>query len=393
MPTPPADTRRALAATRALFLALGLIAGVWGAHVPTVKVQYGLSDAGLGGALLAVGVGSVGALLLAGRLIGRLGTRATAMATGGAMALGMATVLHWPNLGLLLLSNALFGMALSVFDVAINAEGTALEARAGRPVMANLHGMFSLGAMGGALLAAGMIRLQWLPAWQFIVASLLMAAALAWAAGGMLDAHPATPAGSGPAQFAWPRGALLLIGLLIFAGMTAEGVMVDWVVLFLKQERGLPQDQAALGYAAFVGAMAAARLWGDRLRGRWADAALLGRGAWLAAAAMALALLGGPPALALLAFAATGAGLALAVPLLYTAASRVPGSSSSAALAAASSIGYAGFLVGPPLIGFISQALSLTAALWVVALAAVLLALGARQVGAAQAEGGRSPSR
>lgn len=374
----PAALARARHATRALFGALGVLAGLWGAHVPSLKARYGLDEMALALALLAAGVGSLAALFVAGRVIARHGTRRTAVVTGLASAAAMAVLLLWPGLAWLLAANVVLGMSLSVHDMAINAEGTALERLGGRPIMSGLHGMFSVGAMAGALAAAAMLKLQWPAALQLAGCGAALAATTLAARTGMLDAHPAAAA-DGPASFVWPRGTLLVIGALIFAGMIAEGAMYDWCVLYLQQELGLPQDRAALGYAAFAGAMAAARFGGDWLRARVPDARLLRGGAALATVAVATSLVSADPLVALIGFALAGAGLAPVVPLLYTAASRVPGSSSAAAIAAASSIGYSGFLVGPPLIGALAQSVSLGAAMWVVVVAAALLALGARR--------------
>jgi predicted MFS family arabinose efflux permease len=199
----------------------------------------------------------------------------------------------------------------------------------------------------------------------------------------MLALHPQQPAAegeAGPAHFAWPRGLLLVIGLLIFAGMTAEGVMFDWCVLYLNQEVGMPQAQAAVGYAVFSGAMALARFGGDALRARFDERLLLRCGGGLAAAAMAVVLLSGHPVVAMIGFALVGAGLAPVVPILFNAATRVPGTSRAAAIASVSSIGYAGFMIGPPLIGGLAHATSLTVAMGVMVVAAALLAWGANKV-------------
>jgi fucose permease len=246
--------------------------------------------------------------------------------------------------------------------------------------MSNLHGMFSLGAMAGAALTGALLRLGVAPALQLAGVAVATVVGVVLAARAMLDAHPAPEADEPQAHFAWPRGLLLVIGLMIFAGMCAEGVMYDWSVLYLKQELGMSQDAAAMGYAAFTGAMAAARFGGDALRARWPERSLLRASAALAAVSMAAVLLSGHVTLSLIGYALVGAGLAPVVPILYNAATRVPGSSRAAAIAAVSSIGYAGFMIGPPLIGSIAQALSLTAAMSVVVVMAGLLALGARRV-------------
>jgi predicted MFS family arabinose efflux permease len=192
--------------------------------------------------------------------------------------------------------------------------------------------------------------------------------------------HPESDAQEPKAHFVWPKGVLLIIGLLAFAGMTAEGAMYDWCVLYLKQEVHLTQDHAALGYAAFSGAMAIMRFAGDALRMRFSERSILRVGGLTTAVSMATVLISGVPWIAIVGYAFVGAGLAQVVPILYNAATRVPGSSRAAAIASISSIGYAGFMVGPPLIGGIAQAVSLTAALTFVVVASAMLAWGARYV-------------
>jgi predicted MFS family arabinose efflux permease len=243
------------------------------------------------------------------------------------------------------------------------------------PAAQAVRGTPSLASSAAAALAAMLLRLGWPAPMQFAVVGGGLGIAAALAAAGLRPdaALSSTPSA---ARFAWPRGRLLWIGLLILAGLLAEGAMYDWSVLYLQQHTGLSQDRAALGYAAFAAAMAAGRFGIDRLRRRFSDPALLASGALLATFGMAGALLSPHPAGAIAGFALAGAGLAPVVPLLYTAASRVPGPTSAAALAAASSIGYAGMLIGPPLIGLAAEFTSLATALWIVVLALGALTLG-----------------
>lgn len=382
---PAQRLRRARWAARAQFGVLGLAAGAWGVHIPSVKQQYDLGEALLSVLLFAAAAGSLLSLFAAGRLIAHIGARRACVLAAATMGATLGSVLLWPSLAWLLPAMLLFGAAMGIFDVAINSEGTMLETLSGRTVLSQLHGMFSLGAMGGAALAGALLRLG-VPATLQLAAIGAAAAALAALAGRwMLDAHAtAEPAptedGEPPALFAWPRGQLLVIGLMIFAGMSAEGVMYDWSVLYLKQELGMSQPNAAMGYAAFTGAMALARFGGDALRARYPERLLVRCSAGLAAVAMALLLLSGHAGLSIVGYALIGAGLAPVVPILYNAASRTPGTSRAAAIAAVSSIGYAGFMIGPPLIGAIAQAVSLTAAMATVVVMAGALALGARRV-------------
>jgi fucose permease len=377
------DLHRARWATRLQFAALGLLGGIWGAHIPSVKATHGLSEFSLSMVLLAGACGSISALFFAGRVVGALGARRTVVVAGWLMCAMFALILLLPGLWAVLPAAFLFGCGMSVFDVSINSEGSELESLSG-PIMSNLHGMFSVGAMSGAALSSAMLHAGIAPAVQLGGAALILAALMLFASFGMPDTHAADVAHAGAekekAHFAWPRGLLLVIGLLIFTGMIAEGVMMDWCVLYLKQDLAMPQAQAALGYSAFAGSMALSRFGGDWLRARYSERSILFAGAAVAAVSMAVVLLVAVPWVAMVGFGIVGAGLAPVAPILFNAATRVPGVSRAAAIASVTSIGYSGFMIGPPLIGSIAQATSLTVALCAVVLGAVCLAIGSRKV-------------
>jgi len=372
--------RRAIWATRIQFMVLGTLAGTWGAHIASVKTVYALNDALLSLVLLGAAIGAVAMLFLAGHLVGRLGARNTAAVAAVGMSLMLAFALEHAGIAALVVSMLSFGAAMSLFDVAVNTEGSELESVSGRAVMSNLHGMFSVGGMVGATLVAALLNAGVAPRDQLfaICASLGLMAVLA--SRGMLKTQSDHGGGEPKAHFAWPRGLLLVLGLLIFAGMTAEGVMYDWSVLYLKQDIGMPQARAALGYAAFSGAMALARFGGDWMRSRHSERSVLRWGASVSTVSMAAVLLSGNGSIALLGFALAGAGLAPVAPILFNAATRVPGVSRAAAIASVTSIGYSGFMIGPPLIGSLATATSLTVALGVVVVACALLAFGSRYV-------------
>ena len=358
-------------------MALGVLVGTWGTHIPSVKAHYALSEGTLSLVLLAVAIGTVSSLLVAGRIVGQLGARRTSALAALSMSLLLGVVLIFPSVTLLMVAMLVFGAATSLFDVAINTEGSELESLGGRAIMSNLHGMFSVGGMTGAALAACMLDLGVAPRLQLIGVCSGIALAAVVASRGMLETHAGGGDAGEKAHFAWPKGLLLIIGILIFAGMTAEGVMYDWSVLYLKQDVGMPQALAALGYATFSAAMALSRFGGDLLRSRYSEQALLRFGATVAAVAMAVVLLSANSWVAFIGFALAGAGLAPVAPILFNAATRVPGVSRAAAIASVTSIGYSGFMVSPPLVGGIATATSLTMALGVVVLACGLLAYGA----------------
>lgn len=361
-------------------MALGVVAGTWGAHIPSLKSHYALSEASLSIVLLAAAIGTVSSLFVAGRIVGALGARRTTALAGLAMSLLLGVTLEVPSVAVLLSAMLIFGASMSLFDVSINTEGSVLENLSGRAVMSNLHGMFSVGGMTGAALASYMLDIGVAPRLQLFVVCGGTAIVTAVAARGMLETHAGSEEGGTKAHFAWPKGLLLIIGVLIFAGMTAEGVMYDWSVLYLNQDVGMSQSMAALGYAIFSGAMALSRFGGDLLRSRYSERALLRFGASVATLAMTVVLISANRWAALIGFAVVGAGLAPVAPILFNAATRVPGVSRAAAIASVTSIGYSGFMIGPPLIGGIATATSLTIALGIVVLAAGFLAYGARFV-------------
>jgi len=366
-------------ASRAQFFSSGFIFATWGVHVPTVKAHYGLDEAQLGLALLAAGAGAMFGLTSAGRWIGRHGPRRIAALSGCVYALLLAGLIAMPGYFALMGLLAAFGLVTSVFDVAINTEAAQLEMQSGTPLMSGMHGMFSLGGMAGAasgsaVLAAGMGAQA-----HLLLVAAVMVLLVAVSSTRMLPKVVATGnAASADHSFRLPRGPLAVLGVLAALGLIAEGAIYDWSVLYMQQELGSPQKQAALAYAAFSAAMAAARFGGDAMRARFTPVALLRGSGVLAAAAMTLVLLTDLPWLALVGFAGVGVGFANVVPILFGASARVPGVEPASGIASVSAVAYLGFMAGPAVIGLLARASSLTAALYVVVIFAAALAASAR---------------
>ncbi|HET8748122.1 MAG TPA: MFS transporter [Ramlibacter sp.] len=375
--------RAASWALRAQFLFAGALFATWGVHVPSIKNAYGLGERLLAIAMLAAGAGSVVALLHAGRLLAHRSPRQLlpVLALVSVAAIGnLLTTASYPLLLALMLA---YGIAAAILDVAINDEATSLEAATGRHLMSGFHGMFSLGGMLGAgawslLARAGVRPLEHLVA-ACVALGLLALAASRFMLRQNRVAHPETP------KLSLPRGPLALVGLLAAVGLIAEGAMYDWSVLYMRQELGAPAASASLAYASFSLAMAAGRFAGDAVRARMAPVALLRASGALGALGMALALAVPQAWAALAGFALVGLGFSNVVPVLFSAAGQMPGSAPAHAIAAVSSVGYFGMMVGPPLIGFIAQARSLTMGLTVVVVFAAMVAALARRALGAQA--------
>ncbi|HEY0780045.1 MAG TPA: MFS transporter [Gemmatirosa sp.] len=378
------DAARAAIAT--IFLLDGLTFGIWVAHLPLIKRGLHLSDLAFATALAGVVCGAFVAQPLAGALSTRTGTRPITRVASVLGCLALALPPFAPTLATLVASTALFGFVRGGTEVPMNAQAALLEARDGRPRMSSFHGCFSLGGFLGAGIAALLLRAG-LGARVTLPVTAVGAAALSFAVSRyLLRDAPATPAQRAPraptahgSPFAALAhdGTLLALGALGFCGLFGEGAMSDWSALLLERTARVTPDAAALGYAAFSIAMTIGRFSGDAVIAAAGRARTLRASGFLAALGLTIALVS-PYALAVLGFAAVGFGYANLVPILFSASGRRAG---PAGIAAVSTVGYAGFVIGPPVIGGLSQLLgSLPLALSVVAAFALLIALGAGAV-------------
>lgn len=367
--------RRARWATAAIFLVNGAVIGTWAAHIPLVETRLAISHATLGVALLVMAAGALIAMPLTGGLTARLGSAPVIRGAMAALLVALPLPLTAPSLAILMTALFFLGAANGALDVAMNAHGVLVERRIGRAIMSSLHGMWSVGGLAGAGLAALLFPLvapfaQVAVAWVALTCTALLALRFLLPAG-----EDRGVAEDGGVSFAWPRKATIGLGLLCFLALSSEGAILDWSALHLDGRFDLGPGFAATGYAAFSAAMASSRFLGDWMRGRFGAAALVRWSALLAAAGLVLALTGPWPVLAVAGFALVGLGLANLVPVFFGAAGRLPGEQTGGAIAAVATFGYTGFLLGPPVIGFAADLAGLGRALGLIVLAC--LAVGA----------------
>jgi len=373
-----ADVRAARFATRAMFLICGTVTASWAPQVPLAKARLGLDDGVLGLTLLGLGAGAMVAMPLAGFLASRFSSRLITAIGGLVLCLSLPLVILAPDAPLLGLALFLFGAATGSMDVAMNVQAAAVEGRGGRPVMSSFHGMFSVGGLVGAGGASLMLGLGLSPLVTALVVSGLMLALLLAQAGSMLP--PDRRAAAAGARFTLPRGIVLVLGLLTFVLFQAEGAVLDWSAVFLHDSRGQDPAVAGLGYAMFAVAMAVMRLAGDGITSRFGGETVVRLGSGLAAAGFLLAVLAPWPEAGLAGFALVGVGAANVVPVLFSAAGRVPGLPPGLAISSIATLGYLGILVGPAAIGFLADHLGLPTALGIVAALLVATAASARAV-------------
>ena len=371
-----ADPRRAQQrATRAAFFIPGFVIATWAPIVPFAKLRAGLDDAQLGMVLLCLGLGSLGAMPLAGALAARQGCRRVMLASALLMLalLPLLAVVSgaW-QLGATLL---LVGAAMGAMDCTMNIQAVVVEREAGRPMMSGFHAYYSIGSLAGAVLVTLMLGMgvPVLAATLAVSALVLVLTALA-APGWRRERAPGAAS-----VFALPRGVVLGIGLVCFVSFLAEGAMLDWSAVFLHEVKGVELAKAGWAFVVFNLAMTLMRLAGDRVVAWIGRRATVLGGGLLGASGLALAMLAPDLGTGLAGYALLGIGCANIVPVMFTFAGAQTRMPEHLAIPAVTTLGYAGVLAGPALIGFIAQASSLAAALLAVAAALALAAsLGSR---------------
>jgi hypothetical protein len=361
------------AAITAVFFVNGALFASWASRIPALSDRAGAATGVLGLALLAPALGAVVAMPVVGRLLqGRSSRMFCRIAVGGLMP---AIVLPALPHSVPALAGALFvvGLANSTLDLVMNAQGVSIERGMRRPILSSLHAAFSFGGFAGAGLGALAAALRVAPLPHLAAAALLFGIPGLIATGRLLardedgDAHAPS--------LNWRRmpSRLALLGAACFFCLMAEGGASDWSAKLVRDDLAGSAALGGIAYATFSIAMGTGRLIADRLWARWDSAGLLRRCGALAGLGFAAGLAPGPAIAAIAGFAALGLGLAGVVPTLFRAGADEPGVSTGPALSVVSSLGYFGFLAGPPLIGGVAQLTSLRLACGLLALAGFLV--------------------
>lgn len=362
--------------TSVFFLMHGILVATWISRIPSVQSELHLSSGVLGFSLLAITMGSLIAMPVTGALIHRRGSRfCTAVTTAG---LCIALTLIAPARDAFSLAGLLFmyGAAAGAMDVSMNAQGVLVERLYGRSIMSSFHALFSIGGMAGAALG-GQAASAGMPVWSHFILMAAVCAVATFAFAPTLAAKEMEAPSKGNPTFALPRGPLIPLGALGFCILVCEGGIADWTAIYLRDALNAGPAAATAGYAVFSGAMAAGRLRGDWLTDRLGSAKIARWGASIAAAGLFSMLMSSSMSIAMVGLVAAGLGYAAIIPNVFSTAGRLPGIPSGAGIAAVTTMGFTGFLMGPPAIGWLAEWFTLRAALFVLvalSLAGALLA-------------------
>lgn len=366
--------RKAIRYTVGMFFFLqGLCFSSWASRIPTIGHQLNLSHGELGSVLFALPVGLMASLLVSGGLISRYSSR---------QVLILSTIFYASLLPLIGLVEAswqlmcilfLLGLSGNLSNVAMNTQAVNVEAWYGRSIMASFHGLNSLAGFAGAAIGMYCLSLDLSPFIHFsMIAAMVYLAVLI----GYRYVLPfKEKVNSNKFSFPLPEGKLAVLGLVVFCGMVCEGTLFDWSGIYFMNVVGAPEELTSLGYLAFMYSMAFGRFVGDWLSSKLGVKQVIRINGLLIGIGLTMAIVLPYLSTATLGFLLAGAGVSTIVPLVYGSIGKSTTTSASNALAAVSSMGYMGFLIGPPLIGLLAEIANLRWAFAIVAILGVVAAL------------------
>jgi len=358
----------------------GLVFASWASRIPDLKAALSLSDAALGSILLALPIGQLITMPISGRLVAIFGSKRILTLATPVYALcltNLALATHGWHLAVFLL---LFGISGNLCNIALNTQAVTAEGYYGKPIMSSFHGSWSLGLFTGALVGLLMMNLHLTTAIHFWII-----APLAWVH--IFINHRFLLIGKAvqkekPKFLIKPQGMLVQLGIIAFCSMATEGALMDWSGVYFKEIVHAPAKWVILGYASYSAMMTIGRFIGDKFIASLGRKTMLQLCGVIISTGMFLSVVFPTLILATIGFMLVGIGVSVIIPMTYTIAGNNDKMPSSLAIAMVSSIGYFGFLMGPPLIGYISELFNLRYSFAIVGCFGILISLLVRKISA-----------
>jgi MFS family permease len=353
------------------FFFSGLVFSSWVSRIPHIKDEFGFNEAELGGILFMLPLGSLAALPISGWLVQKFSSRVI-----GLLSILLYTVLLYgiaaaEQVFQLSFTLFLFGVVGNFCNIALNAQGLSIQERINKPILSSLHAMWSLGAFVAAAISGWSMKMGYSTDLHFLLVAVLasfVALVLVY-----LFVDDVVDDGREQKIFVLPNRSLLLLGVICFCVAMTEGAMADWSSLYYRQVANEMHNVSTAGYTAFAFCMATGRFVGDFFIHRFGHSRVLKFNGGLILTGIVLALTVSIPAVVILGFALVGFGVSSGIPIVYMLSAKNKTMAPAAALAAVSSLGFTGFLIGPPIIGFIAQLTGLRYALTIVALMGLIV--------------------
>jgi MFS family permease len=372
----PAARVHRIAVSTYFFIA-GFTFASWASRIPDVKTTLQLGDAQLGAVLFSLPVGLMISLPFSGYLVARFGSRRIVIITALLYPLTLTVLGLAPTVWLLCAALFVFGFWGNLFNISFNTQAVGVEALYGRSIMASFHGLWSLAGFSGAALGTLMINFQFSPFTHFcVVCGLAILLVLI----SFKHTLPDVENNNSQPIFARPDSSILKLGLIAFGSMVCEGTMFDWSGVYFQKVVSVPLAYTTLGYVAFMSSMASGRFIADWVVTRIGVKKVLQISGTVICTGLLVAVIFPSILPATGGFLLVGLGVSSIVPLVYGLAGKSKTMLPGVALAAVSTIGFLGFLIGPPLIGFIAGASSLRWSFTLIAMIGLATAILATRV-------------
>ena len=352
-----------------LFFLCGVVFTSWASRIPAFKEQFHLNEAELGGVLFMLPMGSLIALPFAGWAVDRVGSRLMSTLSLLLYAVALYVLSLSPTVFALSVALFAFGFIGNTVNIAINTHGLDVQHLLAKPILASFHAMWSVGALCGALLGGWTLRHNYSTGTHYLI--VLMPLALLSVASYYFLLSVDDEQHESKKLFALPDKALMLIGVICLCSTLCEGAMADWSALYYQSVLEDATVKSTTGFTAYAFTMSIGRFTGDKLIHWMGYRKVLMMDALLIAVGMGIALASSLPILVIIGFALVGYGVSTVIPIAYMVAGRSKTMRPSVALAAVSTVGFTGFLIGPPVIGFIAHEIGLRSALALVILLAI----------------------
>lgn len=339
-------------AVACFFFIGGISFASWASRIPHIKASLQLSEAGLGGVLFALPVGLMVSLPFSGWIVTRWGSKKSMLLASITYPIILLLIGSCNSVLQLVICLFCFGFFGNLMNIAVNTQAVGVEIIYQKPIMASFHGVWSAAGFAGAAFGTLMVSLDIPPFNHFLIMAISMILLAFLMQGRVLSEDKANK--SQP-FFAKPDALLLKLGLIAFSSMVCEGTMFDWSGIYFQKVVKAAPELTTTGYAAFMFTMAGGRFLGDKLVLKLGIKKMLEVSGILISCGLMLAILFPYLSVATLGFLTVGLGVSSVIPIVYGQAGKSSSMPAGAALAAVSTIGFLGFLIGPPVIGFIAE--------------------------------------
>lgn len=361
-------------AVKTAFFINGFIFANWVSRLPRIQELYNADDGTIGFVLLASSIGAVGAMPFTGWVIIKNGSRRITLISAILYCVFVPIIPLAHDLSLLVVLYFFIGIVTGMLDVAMNAQAILVERNYKKPIMTSFHALFSIGMMIGAASASLFTDLHFdLVSHLFIISGAALLGA-AWMSRHLIYDKPDATHHDGP-LFRLPNKSMITLGIITFCCMIGEGSMSDWSVNYMENIANASITLAPLGLSAFATSMTLGRIFGDSMRSRFGDRTLIIGGGLTALAGLSAGLIFPTPYVTIVGFFLVGIGLSTIVPIAYSNAGNEKDLPPGVGLAMVTTVGYSGFLIGPPLIGLIADWQDLRFSLGIIALLLVLMTI------------------